>query len=76
MNGERAMCPMCIGTADLVLTGSGAAGGAALAVGYLVWKKARVPPFSGAAPVAKNQLVITLRVTPEIIPDPVPGAVR
>jgi len=33
------MCPMCMGTAALVLSGSGAAGGAVFALGYIAWKK-------------------------------------
>ena len=35
------MCPMCIGTATLVLSGGGTAGGAALVAGYLARKKRR-----------------------------------
>lgn len=32
------MCPMCIGTATLLLSGGGAAGGVAATVGYLTRK--------------------------------------
>ncbi len=42
------MCPMCIGTATtLVLSGSGAAGGLAFALGYFMRKKSefRKPSF-------------------------------
>ena len=36
---ERAMCPMCIGTATIILSGGGTTGGAALALGYWARKK-------------------------------------
>ena len=41
------MCPMCIGTATLVLSGGGGAGGSALLVGFLARRKSwlRLPRF-------------------------------
>ena len=33
------MCPMCIGTATILLSGGGSTGGAALALGYWARKK-------------------------------------
>ena len=34
------MCPMCIGTAALALSGGGAAGGVVLVIGYVTRKTA------------------------------------